>query len=1519
MFPMATVFFLQTSTSIKVATGRTGNFPKYFREDPYKNPLKKPPDILLNNYETARPLPTQILLQKDNYAPDFHHFMENRYRSLWAKHERNLEINREVDDFKEQGELTITSQVQQEVSQQGELEIPIFSRLNPLRASHLATLSYLDERLSIAFKSTIKKGDINEKLFPIIFDTGCSHSMTFCKDDFHPPPMMGKFGTVQTADGILNVSGLGMVHWKVLDSTGNEQIIEVPAHYIEGGHKIRLFSPQSYCRYHQMPSDQDAGGYNGTGAWMKIADSESRVFASSDALTVVPMFLATNAMSKKSCQPSCGCKGACSHQASLITSQVLRDENINLSRSQKELLLDHYRLGHLNMSHLQELYRAKSEKELSLVPCLSAKLPSMLGCEIPHCQACRISKAKRRSLGTKKTQDVPERKHVLSTGDLQPGDRCSVDQYESSVQGRLSSSAGKESSKSQYCGGTLFVDHASSKIFTYHQRSLAASDTIIAKRHMEQDALSCGVTIKNFQTDNGVFKSKAFEFALQNGLQTIKFSGVGAHHQNGRAERAIQTVQNMTRSMLLHAALNWKDMYNSNLWPFALTHATHIYNNTPQLDLNWRSPMEIFCGTIINCTYLRRLRVWGCPVFVLEPRLQDGRKIPKWEPKARMGQNLGYSEAHSSSINLIRNLRTERVSPQYHVVYDELFTTVVQEEIKDPDSLWENLFTNSRDHILDEQESGTSIDTMPDLHEDWLPENERTTNTRRNELPPHPSTILHEERGERVDRTSTIEDFENPSTSTDTLEEFEGGFRSEPSTTSISDDTSDMQVEPSPDARDYTRTVSREVRIQDEFRPSTRSQTRELRRETSPSTRTSENMENTRGQSSRPSNSNTRGENLSRIRTEGGNPLQRENTPGPISQEPEVRRNPRRSARDRDFRGRSMSLFKNENEHILRPTKIKINTKYSKYVNFLNQLDWEFQSEDPIDKIYDSLMELCTHPITKEIYYEHPLSFIAKVNNQDSPTLQDILRLPEGPEKAAWFEAMNLELDGLLAKRTFKLVQREVALKAGKQIVPTMWIFKVKRRPDGKIIKYKARLVVRGDRQDLTEEIGGDDTYAPVVEWGTVRMSFSCCVQFKLASRSIDFDNAFVQSSLPEPIHIELPQGGYKENYPGMILQVDKSLYGDRRAPKLWYNHLRGYLLKEGFEVSPIDPCLFLRENLSIIVYVDDAILMSKDDITIDKFLDKMTKDNFEFTVDGDFASYLGVTVNFLKDGSIKLTQEHLTNQVIELLGLQDAVTKPTPSTSILGKNLENPPASGEFNYRSALGMMQYLCNNTRPDCTFAISQCARFSNNPKDIHEIAVKRIGRYLLGTKDAGIIFQTSVKPTLDMYVDADFAGLWSYEDLQDSDCVRSRSGHVIFLGNSPVIWKSKLQTEIASSTMESEYIALSQGMKQLIPLRVTYKAFLDNFKINLDGLSTISTVFEDNQAARILATHTDPPRLTPRSKSIAVKYHWFRQFLGIDTIIVKDINTKLQKANILTKPLTAVNFQQERQMLMGWSPI
>ena len=77
-------------------------------------------------------------------------------------------------------------------------------------------------------------------------------------------------------------------------------------------------------------------------------------------------------------------------------------------------------------------------------------------------------------------------------------------------------------------------------------------------------------------------------------------------------------------------------------------------------------------------------------------------------------------------------------------------------------------------------------------------------------------------------------------------------------------------------------------------------------------------------------------------------------------------------------------------------------------------------------------METSSHPVTKEIYSEHPLAFSARVSSSDSPTLQEIMRMKEGPEKDGWFDALNAELDELMAKGTFKLVPRSRAREYGK-------------------------------------------------------------------------------------------------------------------------------------------------------------------------------------------------------------------------------------------------------------------------------------------------------------------------------------------------------------------------------------------------------------------------------------------------------------------------------------------------------
>jgi hypothetical protein len=171
----------------------------------------------------------------------------------------------------------------------------------------------------------------------------------------------------------------------------------------------------------------------------------------------------------------------------------------------------------------------------------------------------------------------------------------------------------------------------------------------------------------------------------------------------------------------------------------------------------------------------------------------------------------------------------------------------------------------------------------------------------------------------------------------------------------------------------------------------------------------------------------------------------------------------------------------------------------------------------------------------------------------------------------------------------------------------------------------------------------------------------------------------------------------------------------------------------------------------------------------------------------------------------------------------------------------------------------------------------------------------------------------------FIDADFAGLWSYEDPDDHVCVRSRTGFVICIFCCPVSWITRLQTTIALSTMESEYVALSMAMRDLIPLNEAVSEIASGMGLKNEKIVTIkSTIWEDKMGALTLA-NMELPRTTPRSKHYATRYHWFRSFLnddgdrGYDIIKVASAD---QMPDISMKALREEPFCKNRLLMMGW---
>ena len=196
-----------------------------------------------------------------------------------------------------------------------------------------------------------------------------------------------------------------------------------------------------------------------------------------------------------------------------------------------------------------------------------------------------------------------------------------------------------------------------------------------------------------------------------------------------------------------------------------------------------------------------------------------------------------------------------------------------------------------------------------------------------------------------------------------------------------------------------------------------------------------------------------------------------------------------------------------------------------------------------------------------------------------------------------------------------------------------------------------------------------------------------------------------------------------------------------------------------------------------------------------------------------------------------------------------------------------------------------------------------------------AVKHICRYLQGVKGQGLTFQPTQELQLNCYVDADFAGLWTHKNDQDPVCVKSRTGYVFTLGGCPIQWSSKLQSDIALSTTEAEYIALSQAMRELLPLRqLLCKMVQKTQLVGGENIAIKLTVFEDNSGA--IAT-TNAVKMTPRTKHIVVKYHFFKSHIGEESgIELVKIDTNLQKVDIFTKGLDPEKFMAIWKLMAGW---
>ena len=484
------------------------------------------------------------------------------------------------------------------------------------------------------------------------------------------------------------------------------------------------------------------------------------------------------------------------------------------------------------------------------------------------------------------------------------------------------------------------------------------------------------------------------------------------------------------------------------------------------------------------------------------------------------------------------------------------------------------------------------------------------------------------------------------------------------------------------------------------------------------------------------------------------------------------------------------------------------------------------------------------------------------------------------PDANEWMAAMDDKINNMRRLAVF----REVPHLKNHNIITPKWVF-WRKFENGILIKHKARLVAWGFTQVSGIDYHDAYLYAPVVRLESFRAIISIAALFDLELRQFDVSAAYLHGEIDEEVYMEPPPGYGSDN---AVWLLQKGLYGLKQAGRIWHERLKADMEQLGFIQCPKDNAVFRigswrKGDWAVCAFwVDDEMGVGSPHQL--QQVAAMFKNKYGISGEGELTWTLGIGVHRDRNAHvISLSQEAYIDNLIERFNLQNATTVTTPLApgAILSK--EQCPATPHENtrYRELIGSL-YASLATRPDISFAVNKLAQFLINPGTAHVEATLRILCYLKGTKRWTLNLGGQVAD-IASYTDSDWGA--------DRDDRKSIGAYVFRIGDAAISWKTKKQSSVALSSVEVEYMAMCQAVKEAVWLTGLLKDF------GIDLRSPI-VIFGDSQGALALAQN---PVFHPRSKHIAIQYHFTRELVQANQITVQYIPTKAMMADALTKAL------------------
>jgi hypothetical protein len=481
--------------------------------------------------------------------------------------------------------------------------------------------------------------------------------------------------------------------------------------------------------------------------------------------------------------------------------------------------------------------------------------------------------------------------------------------------------------------------------------------------------------------------------------------------------------------------------------------------------------------------------------------------------------------------------------------------------------------------------------------------------------------------------------------------------------------------------------------------------------------------------------------------------------------------------------------------------------------------------------------------------------------------------------------------------RTYEIVDRDEVPK-GTPILKSKWIREKKLNPDGSIEKYKSRLVVMG----LSWIMDYGPTFSSTARPETINTIYAWTASEDWELNKIDMKVFFLHGELDKPVYMTQPKG--YEAGKDKVCKVYKSIYGMPNASRVSAKKLYGVLKDAGYVQCKSDENAFVLKDEEgktialIAIHVDDMLISTKTQAEFDRLAEQLMKTYGVKKLAPDV--YLGVQVQRNRERrEIFVHQDHRVRDIVGKYGMSKCNEETTPAqmNTVLEPALEGEEVNNlDIPYRECMGELIPLMR-TRDDIRWAVTQCCGFMSKYTARHWEAVKRILRYLKGTRGRGRLYKAGEDPKLEVFVDAGWNTL---------SRGRSPYGYIVRYGKYGIIAAEARKTALcAMSTTEAEHYGATEAGKMIQWIRGLW----DEMGI-LDPGPTV--MWEDNQGAIAL---TKDAVAHARNKHYRLRQHFLRDIQERRIITVLHVGTKWQLADIFTKALGPQEFRRLTQAIMG----